>query len=104
MSMKDNICVQFILHKVFGVLLLKESIAPPRSTSHPVLTPIASSIAGQDKFEPGTQSQLVPIGSGDDIQPTLHTSFILKVENTSASFTMVYLMYVVAFEEDIYMD
>ena len=66
---------------------------PARPTNPPILIPVESNTAGQFKFDTGTQSQSEMIGSADETQLSMHTSFIVKAENASATFfQLVYLI------------
>ena len=58
-----------------------ENNIPASPTNAPKLTPKVTSTAGQYNFDTGTQGQ--PEMAGSTIQPSLHTTFILKVENGS---------------------
>ena len=65
-------------------VIYTENNVPASPTNPPKLTPKVTSTAGQYNFDIGTQGQ--PEMAGSAIQPSLHTSFILKVENGSDSY------------------
>ena len=76
----------------FLCVISTENNVPSSPANPPKLTPIETSSAGQYNFDIGTQGQSEMIGSANDIQPSLHTTFILKVENDSNSYyQLVYL-------------